>query len=65
MEKIVARITVAEGTTVLDPFMGSGTTALACLSLKRNFIGIEQSLTYFDIAARRIADAQAQLALPV
>ncbi|MCO5213719.1 MAG: site-specific DNA-methyltransferase [Caldilinea sp.] len=48
------------GDIVLDPFMGSGTTALACVSLGRKFIGIEREPKYFDIACRRIEDAQRQ-----
>jgi DNA modification methylase len=43
-----------EGRTVLDPFMGSGTTGLACKNLNRNFIGIEKDETYFNIAFDRI-----------
>lgn len=46
--------------TVLDPFMGSGTTGVACLQLGRKFIGIEREPKYFDIACRRIEDAQRQ-----
>jgi len=49
-----------EGETVLDPFMGSGTTGVACLKLGRKFIGIEKREDYFDIARRRIEDAQRQ-----
>lgn len=49
-----------EGETVLDPFMGSGTTGVACLKLGRKFIGIEKREDYFDIACRRIDDAQRQ-----
>jgi hypothetical protein len=49
-----------EGETVLDPFMGSGTTGVACLKLGRKFIGIEKRADYFDIACRRIDDAQRQ-----
>jgi len=45
-----------EGDTVLDPFMGSGTTGVACASLGRNFTGIEINPEYFDISLRRIAD---------
>ena len=45
------------GETVLDPFMGSGTTGVACVKLGRKFIGIEISEKYFDIACRRIQDA--------
>ena len=54
-----------EGATVLDPFMGSGTTGVACVKTGRNFIGIEIDPGYFAIAERRIAEAQAQLALPM
>lgn len=43
--------------TVLDPFMGSGTTGVACVSLGRRFIGIEISPKYFDVACKRIAEA--------
>jgi DNA modification methylase len=46
--------------TVLDPFMGSGTTGVACARLGRRFIGIEIEERYFDIACRRIEAAQRQ-----
>jgi len=49
-----------EGGTVIDPFMGSGTTGVACMNLGRKFIGIEIEPKYFDIACRRIEDAQRQ-----
>lgn len=49
------------GQTVLDPFMGSGTTGVACVQTGRNFIGIEIDRGYFEIAERRIAEAQAQM----
>ena len=48
------------GDTVLDPFMGSGTTGVACVQTGRNFVGIELDPGYFAIAQRRIADAAAQ-----
>lgn len=47
-------------TTILDPFMGSGTTGVACASLGRRFVGIECDPTYFDIACRRIEAAYKQ-----
>lgn len=46
--------------TVIDPFMGSGTTGVACAQLGRKFIGIEIEPKYFDIACRRIEQAYAQ-----
>lgn len=46
--------------TILDPFMGSGTTGVAAIQLGRSFIGIEREPKYFDIACRRIEQAQAQ-----
>lgn len=46
--------------TILDPFMGSGTTGVACVKLGRKFIGIEREPKYFDIACRRIEAAYAQ-----
>ena len=49
------------GQIVLDPFMGSGTTGVACANLGREFIGIELEPKYFDIACERIEAAQAQM----
>ena len=46
--------------SVLDPFMGSGTTGVACAMMGRKFTGIERERKYFDIACERIARAQAQ-----
>lgn len=46
--------------TILDPFMGSGTTGVAAVQMGRKFIGIEREPAYFDIACRRIEDAQRQ-----
>lgn len=54
-------VTLTSGAqTILDPFMGSGTTGVACMNLGRSFIGIEREPKYFDIACRRIEDAQRQ-----
>jgi DNA modification methylase len=47
-----------EGDTVLDPFMGSGTTGVACKNLNRNFIGIEIEKSYMEIAEARINSAK-------
>lgn len=46
--------------TILDPFMGSGTTGVACAKLGRKFIGIELEPKYFDIACKRIEEAYKQ-----
>lgn len=54
-----------EGQTVLDPFMGSGTTGVACVQTGRNFIGIEIDPGYFEIAKKRIEEAQLQMRLPL
>ena len=47
-----------EGETVLDNCMGSGSTGVACVKTGRDFIGIELDEKYFDIAKKRIEDAQ-------
>lgn len=54
---------VAHALTVCDPFMGSGSTGVACAMLGRAFTGVERERRYFDIACERIARAQAQGAL--
>ncbi len=46
--------------TICDPFMGSGTTGVACAKTGRKFIGIELDPDYFEIACRRIEDAYRQ-----
>lgn len=45
---------------VLDPYMGSGTTGVACMRLGRRFVGVEIEPRYFDIACKRIEEAQRQ-----
>ena len=50
-----------KGMSVLDPFMGSGTTGVACKELGRNFIGIEIEPKYFEIAKRRIDNTMENL----
>jgi site-specific DNA-methyltransferase (adenine-specific)/modification methylase len=46
--------------TIIDPFMGSGTTGVACMDMGKTFIGIEKEQKYFDIACQRIEYAQKQ-----
>ena len=54
-------LSFAEGAkTVCDPFMGSGTTGVACANHEKQFFGIERERKYFDIACERIARAQDQ-----
>lgn len=50
----------SEGEVVADPFMGSGTTGVACVEMGRKFIGIERDPERFDIACRRLDQAQRQ-----
>jgi site-specific DNA-methyltransferase (adenine-specific) len=59
MSEIIADFTNPEQ-TILDPFMGSGTTGVAAVMAGRKFIGIEMNPQYFDVACRRIEDAQKQ-----
>lgn len=63
--KWVIQNNTSEGDTVLDPFMGSGTTGVACVELGRNFIGCEVNPDYFAIAEKRIEQARAQMVLPL
>lgn len=51
------------GGVILDGFMGSGTTAVAAIRLKRHFIGWEIDKQYYDIAAKRVREAEQQLSL--
>ena len=57
--RLLGRFT-SGGESVLDPFMGSGTTGVAAIQLGRKFIGIEREPKYFDIACRRIEQAYKQ-----
>ena len=56
-------LSFTDAPSVLDPFMGSGTTGVACMQLGRKFIGIEIEPKYFDIAVERITNAQRQAKL--
>jgi len=62
MEWVVQNYT-SPSATVLDPFMGSGTTGVACVKTGRDFIGIEIDKAYFEIAQKRIEEAQLQMRL--
>lgn len=59
LEKLLA--ICPDSGTVLDPFMGSGSTGVACVNTGRNFIGMELDTGYFETATRRIQEAQEQL----
>lgn len=54
--KFLIELSSNENEVILDPFMGSGTTGIACKNLNRNFIGIELDENYFEIAKKRIAE---------
>jgi site-specific DNA-methyltransferase (adenine-specific)/modification methylase len=51
--------------TILDPFMGSGTTGVAAMNMGLKFIGCEINQKYFDLACRRIEESQRQLQLGI
>lgn len=59
----LVEVATRPGDTVLDPFMGSGTTGVACLRTGRKFVGVEISPEYYQIAERRIAAEKARLPL--
>jgi len=54
IERLI-RLYSNEGETILDPFVGSGTTGIACINMNRNFILIEQEKEYCDIAKERLS----------
>lgn len=60
--RYLCRLVTPPGGTVLDPFMGSGSTGRAAVLEGFNFVGIEMTPEYYDIADRRIAEAEAQMA---
>lgn len=57
-EWCMEQMEIPQGATVLDPYMGAGWVGVACVNTGRNFIGIEIDKGYFEIAERRIAEAQ-------
>ncbi len=64
LDALIAKSTV-DGGTVMDPFMGSAATGVACVQTGRRFIGVEIDEGYYAIAEKRIAEARAQLPLPL
>ena len=62
-DAMMQTINLVDARVILDPFMGSGTTGVACAELGRKFIGIEIEPKYFDIACKRIEAAHKQLKL--
>jgi len=61
MEKMILNSSM-EGDTVLDSFMGSGSTGVACVNTRRDFIGFEKGQNFFEIAQKRIDEALAKKA---
>ena len=47
-----------EGDIILDPFLGSGTTAIACVNTNRHYIGFELDKGYYDIACKRLDEVE-------
>ena len=58
LEKLISKL--EPESTVLDPFMGSGSTGVACANMGRKFVGCEVKPEYFEIACERISAAYAQ-----
>lgn len=58
MARLIAECKLRPGDVVVDPYMGSGTTGIACARIGQPFVGIEIDPEYFDIACGRIRDAQ-------
>jgi DNA modification methylase len=61
--RILIEQSTNEGEVVFEPFMGSGTTGVASVQSKRNFIGVEIDDKYFDLAEKRINNATQTLTL--
>jgi len=57
---LMSALLAVNPSSVCDPFMGTGTTGVAAVHAGRQFIGIERDPAYFEIACRRIEDAQRQ-----
>jgi DNA modification methylase len=61
----LSQLPIAEGETVCDPYMGSGSTGIACIRTGRKFIGIEKDARYFEIARKRLEKELRQGLLPL
>ena len=57
----IIKASTNEGDVVLDPFLGSGTTAVSCVLNNRKYIGIEKEREYFELAKKRVEDAEKKL----
>lgn len=58
LPKRLIKMLTYKGDVILDPFMGAGTTAIACIDTDRRFVGIELDEKYFNIAKKRVEEAQ-------
>ena len=63
MKWVLEHVGVKPGMTVLDPYMGSGSTGVACVELGIDFIGMELEPQYFEIANTRITEANIQMVM--
>jgi len=54
MKEVIIRLKLKDGATILDPFMGSGSTGVACQYLGYKFIGVEKNNNYFKVAKKRL-----------
>ena len=61
LAKRIIRLLSAKNSIVLDPFLGSGTTAIAAIQTDRQFIGIEKEKSYWELASKKIAEANSNL----
>ena len=60
MEWCIAKLALPPGSTICDPYMGSGSTGVAALKMGFKFVGFELEPLYFETACRRLAEVQRQ-----
>jgi DNA modification methylase len=65
MNWTIEKFKLQKRAVIMDPFMGSGTTGISCLTLGYGFIGVERIGKYYSIAERRIHEAQQQMVMPL